>query len=196
MLPSYTTYPIPTISAAEGWVKSIGRIMTAQAVIDEVEICSPLRYGRFMFNNRGQGRKAGQVGADQHVVTFLQEVCYKVYGHCLPFNAGEKYSQFRHNASHHYQDLLMRKIKKFHYNSNPYLGWKEFYPSYFGPLREETKRQFGMSFTVKGMLLRTFNNFQCGFFAPKFADVEVQDGVIEYSKFYDQSLQLSSRSTN
>jgi CRISPR-associated protein Cas5d len=61
------------------------------------------------------------------------------------------------SPGHAYQDIFNRRLKRGQCYSIPFLGWKEFTPSYFGPFREGTKIQSGLNITIPSMVREVFS---------------------------------------
>jgi len=65
----------------------------------------------------------------------------------------------------------------------PFLGWKEFAPSYFGEFRESTNVQTDINMVIPSMLREVFSEgyaSECAFTYDQ--NVEIVDGVIEYAR--------------
>jgi CRISPR-associated protein Cas5d len=58
---------------------------------------------------------------------------------------------------HAYQDIFNRRLKAGQCYYTPFLGWKEFTPSYFGVFRESTRVQEDISLTISSMLREVFS---------------------------------------
>jgi CRISPR-associated protein Cas5d len=129
-----------------------------------VEICAPVQYHSYTTNYGGplredRSRKKGN--NYQLLATVLVDVCYKLYAevHPNPRKMGISKSASAWDAKtsspgHAYQDIFDRRLKRGQSYSIPALGWREFTPSYFGPLRDETKVLSSLSDIVVPSMLR------------------------------------------
>ena len=63
----------------------------------------------------------------------------------------------------------------------PSLGWREFVPSYVGPLRQGTRVQEDINLTMVSMLDQVFPGGAFSGYAPTFLqDVEIRSGELKY----------------
>ena len=182
--PNSTSYPVPTISAIEGWIKSISMIPTAQAIVESVHICAPFKYVQLVFNNTTSSRKMVNIKAgntEQYSAYCLSDVCYQVnaYTERAP-EIPKAYAQYdnRDNTAHFYQERLLSRIENGQSYSIPFLGWREFTSNYFGVIRPETKT-FEIDLEIN-MLVKTFSRFFRGEWKPVFDTVKVKQGIIHY----------------
>lgn len=171
------TYPIPTIAACESWVKSIGVVEYAVAVITKVEVLRPLRYFQYSFVNTTPVRYAPNVKkrvGDMLSATALRDVRYRVHGYTL--SDGRPH---RNNNAHYYQHLLLRRIEKGLYRKVPYMGWKDFPANYVGPATDATPCE-NLNLVIPKMYQRMFNTFKGGEIDRTFGTVEIKEGVVDY----------------
>jgi len=79
--------------------------------------------------------------------------------------------------------MFIRRLKKGQTYYTPVLGWKEFVPSYFGPLREGvTFVQKDINQIIPSLLHSVFDQPVSGKYKPVFRqNVEIQEGVLEYA---------------
>jgi CRISPR-associated protein Cas5d len=146
---SPSSYPAPTYSAVKGIFESILWGEATEIIPRKVEICKPVVYHSYAFNYTGPLRKAANVtkGTNyQAFQTVLIDVCYKLYADVVPYKdktglseRSRAWDQRTTSPGHAYQAIFERRLKRGQCFSIPFLGLKEFTPSYFGPLRDETK---------------------------------------------------------
>src|SRR5438034_9808927 len=77
------SYPVPTYSAAKGMFEAVARTRGAYIRPTRAEICSPVRYARYVTNYGGPLRKPDQIAGNnnyQLAATVLVDVCYRIYG--------------------------------------------------------------------------------------------------------------------
>ena len=160
------SYPVPTFSAAKGMFEAVAWLPHANIQPTKVEVCRPIQFQRYVTNYGGPLRKPGQVKdktSYQLIAMILVDVCYRIYGEV----------QVKKTSSRGKDDPRLRKrrgIKDYHtilsdrFNERlemgqtyytPCLGWKEFVPNYFGPLREGTKRELSIDDIVIPSFLRS-----------------------------------------
>lgn len=170
------SYPAPTFSALKGMFEAVARIKTAYIRPIKVEICTPIIYHRYFNNYRGPLRKPNTVNF-QLAATILLDVCYKVYG-----NVEELENVLGpNNHLHALQDMFNRRLKQGRFYYTPCLGWKEFVPSYFGPLRDTTKVDKSINMIIPSMLYSVFDRPENGKVKPIFKqNVKINEGVLLY----------------
>jgi CRISPR-associated protein Cas5d len=182
------SYPAPTYSAVKGIFESILWGPATEVVPFKVEICEPLHFHSYATNYNGPLKKGGTDGAYQFLATVLTDVCYRMYAHVYPARNKEtmngkskKWDQKTTSPGHAYAAIFERRLKRGQWFALPCLGWKEFTPSYVGPLRPETKIQKDINTVLPSMLRQVFGD---GCNAPlKFTydqNVKIEDGVIHY----------------
>ena len=143
------SYPAPTYSAVRNIFQSILWGQAVEIVPTQVDICAPLQFHTYNTNYGGPLRKPGVVksgGGYQLLATVLTDVRYRLFADVVevPPSAteSEKTVEWRKRTKspgHAYQEIFDRRLasgKCFH---TPFLGWKEFVVSYFGPILTETK---------------------------------------------------------
>ena len=157
------SYPAPTYSAVKGIFESVLWGPAVEIVPFKVEICKPLNFHSYATNYNGPLRKSGTEGAYQFMVTVLTDVCYRMYAYVYPAQnkdvLNEKARTWDSKTSspgHAYAAIFERRIKRGQWFTLPCLGWKEFTPSYVGPLREGTKVQEDISTVLPSMLRQVF----------------------------------------
>jgi len=178
---AFVSYPPPTHSAVKGMFECVAWFKSAFIRPTKVEICAPIQYQTYMTNYGGPLRKSNQISKGspyQLVATILADVCYRVYGEV------EAFTQAPQNINHLHalQDIFLRRLEKGQLYHTPFLGWKEFAPSYFGPLRPETRVDESINLSLPSMLFSVFDRPTNGRRAAQYRqDVQVKKGVLDYA---------------
>lgn len=176
------SYPIPTFSAAKGMFEAVARYKSAYIRPIKVEICKPIRFEKYVTNYGGPLRKANQLkggGAYQLPATIMVDVCFRLHGVVEELAAAPN----GNNHLHALQEMFMRRLKKGQTYYTPVLGWKEFVPTYFGPVREgETFIQQDINQLIPSLLHTVFDRPADGTYKPAFRqNVEIREGVLRYA---------------
>lgn len=178
---SFVSYPVPTYSALKGIFECVARWNSAYIRPVRAEICNPIQFQSYATNYRGPLRKSNQLAQGtsyQLFATILIDVCYKVHGVVTEATNAPS----GNNHLHALQDLFERRLKQGRLYRTPCLGWAEFVPSYFGPLRETTHVCEGVNELIPSMLRRVFSRDFSGEYAPAFEqDVRVERGVLSFA---------------
>jgi len=182
------SYPAPTYSAVKGIFESILWGPAIEIVPFKVEICKPLRFHGYATNYNGPLRKTGTEGAYQFLATVLTDVCYRMYAHVYP---ARKKKQLNSKArgwdsktsspGHAYAAIFERRLKRGQWFTLPFLGWKEFTPSYIGSFRPETEVQKDINTVLPSMMREVFPdgyNSEVKFTYDQ--NVHISDGVLTY----------------
>jgi CRISPR-associated protein Cas5d len=174
------SYPVPTWSACKALFESVARMKGAYVNPNKVAICAPIRFEHYATNYGGPLRKNSQINNDNNYqlkAIILVDVCYKVWGTVHQFEPRPDGI----NTAHALQETTARRLKNGQTLRTPCLGWKEFTPSYFGPLREETSVDVSVNLIVPSLLHSVFDKPKMGERAPYFhQNVEVRDGILNY----------------
>ena len=175
---SPVSYPVPTKSA----LKSISEcvVMSKEAYFEpqRVEICAPIVFHKYSTNYGGPLRKSGTVNF-QLFATVLENVCYKVHGVILAYHPPRS----ELNPQHQLQEVFLRRLESGQFFATPFLGWKEFTPTYFGPLRETTAADQTINLVIPSMLSTMYSRPTNGLLAPTFMqNVAVEKGVLVYAQ--------------
>ncbi len=174
------SYPAPTYSAAKGMFEAIVRLESAYIHPTKVEICSPIKFHKYVTNYGGPLRKANQIskGASYQIpATILIDVCYRIHG--VVKAVAE--SPSGNNHLHALQEIFLRRLRKGQYFYTPCLGWKEFVPSYIGPLRDGTEVEKSINQILPSMLHSVFDSPINGKPNPTYSqNVEIIEGVLKY----------------
>lgn len=144
---SPVSYPAPTKSALKSIFECVVMSKDAYFEPQRVEICSPVVFHKYSTNYGGPLRKSGTINF-QLFATVLENVCYKVHGVVLAYNPPLSGS----NPQHQLQEVFMRRLTMGQFYATPFLGWKEFTPSYFGSLRTATAANPSVNMTITSML--------------------------------------------
>ena len=186
------SYPAPTYSAVRSIFESI---LWGPAVIiipRKVELCSMPQYHSYVTNYGGPLRSpdARNTGSNyQFFATVLIDVCYRLYAdvvinknkHNLSSNSLNWDSKTT-SPGHAYQEIFNRRLNRGQSFSTPFLGWKEFTASYFGPFRKETKVCTDLpDIIIPSMLREVFSNGYKSHFSPIYDnDLCIHQGVLNY----------------
>jgi CRISPR-associated protein Cas5d len=143
------SYPAPTYSAVKAIFESILWGPAVEVVPRRVELCAPVQYHSYITNYGGPLRNSSSIKKGnnyQLLATVLIDVCYKLYAEVCPNTNKDKLPQNARkwdakttSPGHAYQDIFNRRLRRGQCYSIPVLGWREFTPSYFGPLRSDTR---------------------------------------------------------
>lgn len=170
------SYPAPTYSAVKGMFESVVMLKSAYIKPIKVEICKPIIYHRYYNNYRGPLRKANTPNF-QLTATVLSDVCYKIYGIVEEIEKAPN----GNNHLHALQEMFIRRLRLGRFYYTPCLGWKEFVPSYFGPLRNTTKVDKTINLFIPSMLYSMFDAPRSGNVRPLFKqNVRIVEGVLNY----------------
>lgn len=195
------SYPAPTYSAVKGIFESILWGPAVQIVPTKVEICSPVIYHNYQTNYGGPLRKSAVIaggGSFQLLATVLIDVCYRLYADVYPAEKSirvripEKAKQWDKKTTspgHAYQDIFNRRLKRGQSFITPFLGWKEFGPSYFGTFRSETKIQNDINMSLPSMLKEVFTGgyaSECSF--SYFQNLTIINGVLVFPTEGEQNV--------
>jgi len=175
---SPVSYPAPTKSALKSVFECV--VMSKEAYFEpqKVEICSPIVFHKYSTNYGGPLRKSG-TGNFQLFATILENVCYKVYGIIKAYQVPCK----GENPQHKLQEVFFRRIELGQFYTTAFLGWKEFTPYYFGPLRKNTSVDSSINLAIPSMLLTMYSRPTEGSLSPIFIqNVEIRNGVMFYAQ--------------
>lgn len=188
------SYPVPTYSAVKGIFESILWGPAVHIVPTKVEICAPVQYHNYQTNYGGPLRKSGVIaggGGFQLLATVLIDVCYKLYAEVLPIpkalkdrvpDKAQQWDGKTTSPGHAYRDIFGRRLNRGQCFTIPFLGWKEFGPSYFGALRETTEVRADISMVIPSMLREVFSEgyaSRCAFTYEQ--DIKITAGVMTFS---------------
>lgn len=175
---SPVSYAAPTKSALKSMFECVALSKEAYFEPLRVEICTPVIFHKYSTNYAGPLRKSGTVNF-RIFATVLENVCYKVYGTIKAY----KLPQNSHNPQHRLQEVFLRRLSSGQFYTTVFLGWKEFTPSYFGPLRENTKADQSINLVIPSMLNTMYNRPTDGRVSPAFLqNAEIREGVLFYAE--------------
>jgi CRISPR-associated protein Cas5d len=177
----FVSYPVPTYSALRGMFDCVAFWKSAYIQPVRVEVCKPIRFQRYATNYGGPLRKGNQIAGGssyQLFATILIDVGYKVHG-VVAESAPRPGSN---NHLHALKELFERRLGQGRFYRTPCLGWSEFVPTYFGPLRETTRVREDIEELVPSMLRRVFDRDSAGKYGPIFdQNVRVEKGVLSFA---------------
>lgn len=187
------SYPVPTWSACKAMFESVARGFFSKGGQPaaffcplKVEIWNPVRFEKYVTNYRGPLRKSSQIEKNasyQLPATILVDVCFRVNGCCVRIPG---VSDESNNAPHALQEMFNRRLAQGRSKYAPCLGWKEFVPDYFGPLRDHNDSGFGFKLQrgyyaeLPALLMSTWDAPACGRYHPIFRALEIQEGVLRF----------------
>ena len=189
------SYPAPTYSAVKGIFESLLWGPAVQVIPTRVVICAPIQYHNYQTNYGGPLRKAKVVaggGGFQLLATVLIDVCYRLYAEVSPTSGSTKslvpdkarqWDCKTTSPGHAYRAIFDRRLERGQCFTIPFLGWKEFGPSYFGPFREKTRVRSDIDMVIPSMLREVFSEgyaSRCAFAYDQ--NVKINAGVMEFSR--------------
>ena len=182
------SYPAPTFSAVKGIFESILWGPAIEIVPFKVEICKPLRFHGYATNYNGPLRKSGTDGAYQFLATVLTDVCYRMHAHVYPSRnkkalneKAKSWDRKTTSPGHAYAAIFERRLKRGQWFTLPFLGWKEFTPSYVGPFRPETKVQKEINTVLPSMMREVFpDGYNSNVKFTYDQNVQINEGVLHY----------------
>ncbi|MEX1031623.1 MAG: CRISPR-associated protein Cas5 [Paenibacillaceae bacterium] len=173
---SPVSYPVPTRTALKSMFEAVALSKEAFFHLLKIELCTPVVYHKYTTNYGGPLKESNEMNF-QIFSTVLENVCYKVYGETKAYSSPRSGD----NSQHMLQEVFLRRLKFGQFHSTPFLGWKEFVPTYFGDLRETTHVDESISITIPSMLDTMYNRPTDGRLAPAFRqDVRIEKGVMYY----------------
>lgn len=182
------SYPAPTYSAVKGIFESILWGPAIEIVPFKVEICRPLHFHGYATNYNGPLRKSGTDGAYQFLATVLTDVCYRMYAHVYPARYKKKLNEKARvwdsktsSPGHAYAAIFERRLKRGQWFTLPFLGWKEFTPSYIGQFRPETEVQKDINTVLPSMMREVFpDGYKSEVKFTYDQNVEINNGILYY----------------
>jgi len=175
---SPVSYPAPTKSALKAMFECVVLSKKAYFEPQRVEICSPIIFHKYTTNYGGPLRKSGTANF-QIFSTVLENVCYKVHGVILAYLPPREIC----NQQHQLQEVFMRRLAAGQFYATPFLGWKEFVPTYFGSIRADTFADTSINITISSMLNMMYDKPTDGTVAPEFMqNVKIKGGILLYAE--------------
>ena len=142
------SYPVPTFSAVRYIFQSVLWGQAVEIIPRQVDICAPLQFHTYNMNYGGPLRKPSIIktgGGYQLLATVLTDVRYRLFADVVEVPVSDAESErtkaWRRRTkspAHAYQEIFDRRLARGQCFHTPFLGWKEFVATYFGPLCEET----------------------------------------------------------
>jgi CRISPR-associated protein Cas5d len=173
-----TSYPVLTYSAAKGLFEAILWRSNIYVRLAHVEICKPIRYERYNTNYGGPLRKPAQIKGNnnyQLIATILVDVHYRIYAEVKD---KKRSGQRKMEYAEEFKREFNRRLENGQTFYTPCLGWKEFVPSYVGPLRPETKPDENINMVIPSLLHSMWERHKL---QPTFRqNVEIKAGVMFY----------------
>jgi CRISPR-associated protein Cas5d len=158
---------IPSYSAVKAIFESILLGFNSEVRPVKVEICAPIQYHSYYTNYGGPLRQSKAIkegNSFQLLATVLIDVCYRIYAEVVPNHKknglsekSQEWDKRTTSPAHAYQEIFNRRLKRGQCYSIPFLGWKEFTASYFGPFREKTKVNSDFSTMIPSVLRQVFS---------------------------------------
>ena len=191
---SPVSYPAPTYSAVKAIFESILWGPAIEVVPTKVEICTPIQFHSYVTNYGGPLRSAKSLkngNSYQLLATVLIDVCYKLYAIVRPNrhkdrlpSSALKWDTETTSPGHAYNDIFNRRLRQGQCYSIPALGWREFTPTYFGPLRENTSAWSSMQdIIIPSMLREVFGDGYCSQVSYLYdQNVTIVAGCLKYAK--------------
>lgn len=143
------SYPAPTYSAVRGLFEGVLWGPAVRIIPKKVELCAVPQYHSYVTNYGGPLRSSQQIrGGNQYQLfaTILIDVCYRLYAEVVPNRrkdvlpgAALEWERKTTSPGHAYQQIFERRLQQGQSFRTLALGWSEFTPSYFGPLRKQTR---------------------------------------------------------
>jgi len=194
-----TSYPVPTWSAVKGIFESVAFFSDGKAWIKpvKVEICKKkgtsvgeLSFQKYTNNYRGVLRSSKSIKGNnsfQFSSLILADVCYRIYA--VVENGSGQHLEHGNNPSHALQAIFKRRLKKGQCHKTPALGWNEFVPSYWGPLRDiddsipyQTEVDQDINIDLVSVLNQVFDKAVEGKYKPSF--VQGENAIIKKGELY------------
>jgi len=172
------SYPVPTYSAAKGMFEAILRRTNIYIRPTRVEICKLIRYERYITNYGGPLRNSTQIRGNnnyQLIATILVDVHYRIFAEV---KEKKRSGQRKMDYAGEFKREFDRRLENGQTFYTPCLGWKEFVPSYLGPLRPETKPDKEMDMIIPSLLHSMWERRELH---PTFRqNVEIKEGIMVY----------------
>ena len=191
---SPVSYPAPTYSAVKAIFESVLWGPVVEIIPIKTEICAPIQFHSYYTNYGGPLRKSKNVKSGdsyQLPATVLIDVCYRLHAEAVPFREKAKLPQKAKewddattSPGHAYQAIFNRRLKRGQCYSIPFLGWREFTPSYLGVFRDATNVMAGLpTISISSMLRTVFSKGYDSKVAYTYdTEVEIVNGVLHYRR--------------
>ncbi len=199
---SPSSYPIPTWSAAKGIFESVAFFRDGKAWINptRVEICreqsseeaTAIAFQKYTTNYGGPLRESSIIkkkASYQFAALAVTNPCYRLYA-TIENGSGRELRR-GDNPCHYLQDKFQRRLKTGKCHHTPCLGWSEFTPSYWGPLRDGSRESESktcvngsINLNLVSFLKKVFTTPLEGKAQPEFYtgdEVKIKNGVFHYA---------------
>ncbi len=186
------SYPAPTYSAVRGLFESVLWGPAVLVIPRKVELCSVPQYHSYVTNYGGPLRSATAIRNGnnyQLFATVLVDVCYRLYADVIPNpekgtmpQNALSWDRKTTSPGHAYQAIFNRRLERGQSYATLSLGWSEFTPSYFGPIRKTTQVCEELAdIHIPSMLRGVFQNgYRSAFQAVYDTDLCIHKGVLAY----------------
>lgn len=186
------SYPAPTYSAVRGLFESVLWGPAVLVIPRKVELCSVPQYHSYVTNYGGPLRSATAIRNGnnyQLFATVLVDVCYRLYADVIPNpekgtmpQNALSWDRKTTSPGHAYQAIFNRRLERGQSYATLSLGWSEFTPSYFGPIRKTTQVCEELpDIHIPSMLRGVFQNgYRSAFQAVYDTDLCIHKGVLAY----------------
>ena len=186
------SYPAPTYSAVRGLFESVLWGPAVLVIPRKVELCSVPQYHAYVTNYGGPLRSATAIRNGnnyQLFATVLVDVCYRLYADVIPNpekgtmpQNALSWDRKTTSPGHAYQAIFNRRLERGQSYATLSLGWSEFTPSYFGPIRKTTQVCEELAdIHIPSMLRGVFQNgYRSDFRAIYDTDLCIHKGVLAY----------------
>lgn len=186
------SYPAPTYSAVRGLFESVLWGPAVLVIPRKVELCSVPQYHSYVTNYGGPLRSATAIRNGnnyQLFATVLVDVCYRLYADVIPNpekgtmpQNALSWDRKTTSPGHAYQAIFNRRLERGQSYATLSLGWSEFTPSYFGPIRKTTQVCEELAdIHIPSMLRGVFQNgYRSDFRAIYDTDLCIHKGVLAY----------------
>lgn len=186
------SYPVPTASAAKGMLDAVLRRPHVYVKPTLVEICKPIRFERYVTNYGGPLRKGKDINEKntyQFIATIVVDVHFRIYAEVLlkQSTRSKDVQQLRQRRGKDwrplFKELFDNRLRSGQLFYAPCLGWKEFVPTYFGPIRNQDEQGKVISRVSTGeihipaMLTSMWDHNE---YKPSFGDRWIVDGMMSY----------------
>ncbi|MCK9263693.1 MAG: CRISPR-associated protein Cas5 [Deltaproteobacteria bacterium] len=188
------SYPVPTASAVKGMFEAVLRKPHIYIQPTLVEICKPIRFERYITNYGGPLRKGKDIkekNTYQFLATIIVDVHFRIYAEVhmkMMSTRSKEVQQLRRRRGRdwrpQFKKLFADRLEHGQFFYTPCLGWKEFIPSYFGPIR--TQDEHGQKIDpvatgeihIPAMLTSMWDHHD---YRPCFEERWIVDGIMSYT---------------
>lgn len=189
---SPVSYPAPTYSAVKAIFESVLWGPAVEIIPTHVGLCRPIQYHTYYTNYNGPLRSSADIKKGtpyQLRATVLIDVCYKLFAKVIPYPhkcklpaRAQEWDQKTKSPGHAYQSIFYRRLQRGQVFATPVLGWREFTPSYFGKVRDDTAIITTMqTIEIPSMLRQVFSQGYCSSVSYVYdTNLKIEHGVLHY----------------